>query len=280
MCCSWLGRGGGQVLLLLSRKDGNKTGHLSLRKDKEEFQGELWALSDIRNLWEFIWGESLPLRTSTWLCVCLWIERCMIMWMSSGGRYLYQWAADYVLRVWIEGVWYHKVREKKKHTAQTAVATKSGMPSVPGGRQLQSSSSFWSLPLLSVILLSHFPLFLISISLLFLFPILQNWHTESILLENITLFCPWQPKHTEANSKSSMLSKPASELPSRCRKTWMKATLYLRHLFWEWIHRCFSSRMSFLLSFLVTHRCCEMLWWLAVGYQRCDAILNWVHRTS
>lgn len=144
MCCSWLGRGGGQVLLLLSRKDGNKTGHLSLRKDKEEFQGELWALSDIRNLWEFIWGESLPLRTSTWLCVCLWIERCMIMWMSSGGRYLYQWAADYVLRVWIEGVWYHKVREKKKHTAQTAVATKSGMPSVPGGRQLQSSSSFWS----------------------------------------------------------------------------------------------------------------------------------------
>lgn len=124
--------------------------------------------------------------------------------------------------------------------------------------------------------------FLIFLFFLFLFPSSSSspFFKISILLENITLFCPWQPKHTEANSKSSMLSKPASELPSRCRKTWMKATLYLKHLFWEWIHRCFSSRMSFLLSFLVTHRCCEMLWWLAVGYQRCDTILNWVHRTS
>lgn len=38
-------------------KDGNQTGHLSLLRDQEEFQGELSALFDIRNLWNFIWGK-------------------------------------------------------------------------------------------------------------------------------------------------------------------------------------------------------------------------------
>lgn len=159
-------------------------------------------------------------------------------------------------------MWCHNVRDKKKHTAHTAVATKLSMPSVLGGRQLLSSSSYSSSSPLSI-LLSLLPLFLISISPLFLFSFLQNWHTESILLENITLFCPGQPNHIEANSGSSMWSNPASELPSRCRETGMKAIVYPKHLFWEWIHRCFSSQMSFLLSFLVTHRCCKMLWWLA-----------------
>lgn len=172
VCCTQLGLGGEQILFPLPSKCGNKAGHSHLLKGQKEFPRDHWALSDFRNLWDFIFGErsaSLPIHVDLYVSLNLKMYSTVDELRSW---YLYQWWEESVLRMWIEvACVMSQCKGQKGIQCPRSCNYKSWIVSAPEGSH--STLIFFSPSFPPSSSSSSFPFFL-----LFLFSLLQNWQSS------------------------------------------------------------------------------------------------------